>query len=478
MHRAIVSLIALLPLTSLADNPKPLSAQQEIEALVAHNLPNAQIGIALADANTGRLIYEHNAFQTFTPASNTKLLTGAAALATLGPEFRYTTSIDAKPSAIHKKQLKGNLYITFTGDPSLRVKHLKALIKSIAPNLKHIKGNVIIDNTRFSGPQYAPGWSQEDLSWYFNAPISTIILNQNTIDVNLIPNNRLGGNAKLAIVNPAFKPYFNVRGQIKTVTYPESMKHCSLDPVLDENNTLNLSGCWPISNKARTLHFAIKNPDLFAQQLIQNELKQYKIRVSGRVQFGKTPQQVTHLAQHQSRPLKSLLRIMLKDSNNIYAESLTKTLGYHARKTGSFQEGTRAINAILQNIANIDSTKWVIKDGSGGSHYNLVSPKQLVRLLFAVNHMPMSNIFKHALPESGEDGTLQHRMKSFDLKGKLFAKTGSMSGISTLSGYIKTRKGQPLVFAIMINHLVGDLGEARMLQAKIASVFYAGTPWS
>lgn len=462
--------------TYASEMQKPISLSQAIESLIEHNMPTADVGISVKDATSGKTIYERQSYQLFTPASNTKLFSSAAALYHLGENFTFDTSVYANTKKLKSKTLNGNLYIKFSGDPSFRAIHLKKLIANTHKKINTIKGNVVIDDSQFSGEVYGPGWSQEDLNWYFCAPITSVMINQNTVDVNIIPGSKLGNHAQLKVVDKDFMPYVKVSSdKIKTVTYPTAEKHCSLYPKGNSKNNYHVSGCWPISNKARTLHFAIRNPNLLAKQIILSELIKNNIKLNGKIVFGTTPTSLKTISTHQSRPLKLLLQTVLKDSNNVYAEAITKTLGKYVYNVGSFQEGVNAIENILYDKANLDFNKIVLRDGSGGSRYTLISPRQITRLLFVIHHTPkIAKLFEQALPESGEDGTLKHRMKSFDLKGKLFAKTGSMTGVSTLSGFLTTRNNQKLIFSIMVNHIVGDINEARELQAQIASVLYGG----
>lgn len=477
-NKWIVFLLLILSPSAFGLNDKPKTLSEEISNLLEHEMTSAEIGIVVADANSGKTIYEHNGFKLFTPASNTKLFSAAAALYELGPEYKFQTAIYVNKKNITQKTLKGNLYIHFSGDPSLRIKHLSKLITQVAnAGILKIKGDIILDTSDFNGPNYAPGWSQEDLNWYFNAPITTIILNQNTIDVNLIPGSKLGNKAKAVLVKEKLAPFIKLNTDVDTVTYPESMNSCSLEINITQHNDVTLTGCWPISDQAKTLHIAIKNPNLFAKAIIKRELKKQGLKFTGTIKEGAMPTGLNQIALKESAPLKLLLQTLLKDSNNIYAECITKTLGKHSYNEGSFINGVNAITDILHKKVNLDAEKYVLKDGSGASRYTLLSPKQIVRLLFVIHHTPdLASIYEQALPESGQDGTLKHRMQSFDLRGKIAAKTGSMSGVSSLSGILTDRNHHQMIFAIMINHFVGEISEAKMLQAKIASILYSGEP--
>lgn len=445
-----------------------------IEPLIANTLPAAQIGITVMEAMSGQVLYDRQGFEVFTPASNAKLFSGAAALYQLGPDYRFKTQVAIKPKHLHDATYGGDLYWQFNGDPSFKKSHIAELVKKIKDKgIKKISGNIVIDNTRFKGPVYAPGWSVDDLNWYFSAPITSIIIDQNAVGVNLTPSKQLGKKAATSLADKSLKPFIKLNANVKTVTQKKAQYHCQLNVNVDNRNHISLSGCWPMSYKSKYMRIAVKNPRDFAERLIRAELKKQHISWHGKFKLGKRPKGAKVIATHESRPLKSLIYTLLKDSNNIYAESFTKTLGAEIGGAGTFQQGSNAIANILHKKANIDFTKLKLVDGSGGSRYNLISPRQITRLLYVIyNTNDINTLYRDALPLSGKNGTLKERMKSFDLTGNIYAKTGTLTGISTLSGYMKTHSGRNVVFSIMINHIVNQEADAKMLQSQIASALY------
>jgi D-alanyl-D-alanine carboxypeptidase/D-alanyl-D-alanine-endopeptidase (penicillin-binding protein 4) len=468
MKALLKSLLPLIVMSwngaSLADIPERM--RTAIEPLITSNIPTAQIGIVVADAKSGEILYDRNSFQAFIPASNAKLFTGAAALFGLGPDYRYATSIATNKS--------GNLYWQFTGDPSLTHEHIAEMIGNLRrAGVHRITGDIVIDSSRFSGPVYARGWCQDDLNWYCFSPITAIIIDQNTIGVNLTPSDKLKGKASTNISDPNLRNMVKLSSDIQTVTEKQAERYCSLNLEVDQQNTITMSGCWPIENKSKFLKIAVKNPERIAESYIRLYLQQHDIAWNGKITHGKKPADATTLVTHESQPIKTLIYTLMKDSNNIYAESFCKTLGYKQGGTGSFQIGANAIADILQQKANIDYTQLKLVDGSGGSRYNLVTPRQLMRILFVLYHTPtLGTLYRDALPVSGKNGTLKSRMTSFDLGGNIQAKTGTLSGVSTLSGYMTTSSGRDIVFSIMMDHLVVDAKEARSLQSKITAAFY------
>ena len=251
---------------------------------------------------------------------------------------------------------------------------------------------------------------------------------------------------------------------VTTVTYPKSLHRCQLVLHVNHNNAFQLKGCWPIAHK-QDLKLAVRNPYLLAKNVIQKRLKRKQIKLEGHFSEGQLPSDVDHVARHSSAPLKHLLTTMMKTSNNIYAESLTKTLGAHRFDQGSFQAGTLAIKHILAHYAGLDFHHARIKEGAGESRYDLITPMLLARLLYVMHtDKDLGSIYQQALPDSGTNGTLKNRMTSADMTDTVQAKTGSMKGVSSLSGYITTLQQNHLIFVIMVNHITSDLTAARQFQ--------------
>ena len=243
---------------------------------------------------------------------------------------------------------------------------------------------------------------------------------------------------------------------------------------MNANNDITVKGCWPFSETDNTLKIALKNPDALAKKLIIESLKAENIAFSGQVVFGAGPNGLTTLVSHRSLPLKELLKPLLLDSNNIYAESITKTLGYEKYKVGSFQMGVKAIKSILKEHSKIDFDKMRLLDGSGLSRYNLIPPAQFGELLHAIYHNEkMRSYLIGSLPISGESGSL----KAIDvecLKGKIKAKTGSLMGVSTLAGFLRPDASEPLVIVIMMDHII-EPSQVRQFENELCKIFMEGS---
>jgi D-alanyl-D-alanine carboxypeptidase/D-alanyl-D-alanine-endopeptidase (penicillin-binding protein 4) len=442
-----------------------------IEALMQQYAPTAYVGIEVLDAESGRPIYQYNANKYFFPASNTKLLTAAAALFSLGADDHYITTLAYDPKQVQGNTLKGNVYLKFSGDPSFTDADLLELLKALPQHgIRQVAGNVILDRSDFAYPNYPSTISHDDIHWGFAAPCSAIIINENYATLLVIAGKQL---SQPCTVKPAAgAQYITFQDHIKTVTLDAAKNHCELLVDVNSLNHVMLGGCWPIHSSSE-LHIAVGSPEEWAAAIIRHQLKELNVEQKGSIKIGILPKSLAPIATHASLPLSKLITFMLKKSNNLYAESITKRLGLKYYHRGTLQEGANAIRKILAEQAGINLKETALYDGAGNSS-NLVTPDQLAQLLYAIYHSPSVYAFlKEAFPHScaSMDRTLAY-FPSF-IKGlppHVFAKTASMKGISTLSGYIETQNHHVLVFSILVNQVLHKLHHARALQAEICRV--------
>lgn len=460
-------------------NTSELSLQ--IEGLIQKLLQNTKVGLVVQELDTGKMLYQRNSNDAFTPASCTKLLTAAAGLLYLGEDYHYDTTLKIKGEDLNNNILKGNLYFHFTGDPTLTSSELKTLIKEIkSQGIQEIKGDIILDNTRFQGLDYGLGWIWNALWWYYSPPITTIMLNQNAVPIQLEPTQTVGEKIGAKLMNEEDKKRIQLHQNVVSVTEEEANQHCLFMVNTSLNNDINISGCWPQKSEPTTLRLALKNPNAYAKKVITEALQENGITFSGTVKEGISTKELGNLktvALHQSKPLKDLVQTILQDSNNIYTESLTKTLGFIRFQEGSFSAGVRAIQEILKDKLKLDPTKMRLMDGSGLSRYNLIAPSQFATLLYGMHQdKTYGKTFKDALPAAGEDGTLKARFQDntktdkTDKKSKILAKTGSLMGVSSLSGYINTENGKDLVFSIMIDNALQDQKSLKQFEEELCNL--------
>lgn len=444
-----------------------LSIQQNLNNILSH-FRGFNTGVSILSLSTGRVLYQHNANRGFVPASTLKLFTGIAALDYLGPHFQFKTRFLTNSGAqIQNGVLTGNLYIKFSGDPYLTLDDLKDMLEGLnEQHINRVQGNIVIDDTVIDRSTWPPGRVIDDRIFCYAAPVTATIINRNCFSVSVKPNHLLHptitkSNTNLGIVidNHAVTKHLRQKGY-----------SLDLKPNTASKNHYTLSGY--LSPKMGPLSFAValQNPNLATYDIVAGLLRKYSIRYSNLI-YGKTPPLAKSLAENSSPELAFLIKNMLKKSDNLIADSLLKKLGeQYFSVQGSWKTGRNAVQAILANKTDIDFKQLVMVDGSGLSRNNIVTPNAFVKLLnFAYTQLPDSDLFFESLPQSGIDGTLKHRLGGSAL-GKIHAKTGSMHGISSLAGYVRTANNQVLAFSILINDPIqgkNNQGGYRLLENRI-----------
>ncbi|MBA2652359.1 MAG: D-alanyl-D-alanine carboxypeptidase/D-alanyl-D-alanine-endopeptidase [Tatlockia sp.] len=441
---------------------------EKINTLLTNLGENINIGILVKEANTGKVLYKKEADRYFMPASNQKLFTAFAALQFLGPDFRYKTQLFADYKKIKKDSLKDNIYLQFSGDPTLTVDKFESLIKSLSEaGVQQIKGKVIIDDSAFDQMTMSPGTSWEDQDFCWGSPISSLIINHNCVAATLMPDEKAGQPAKLEL--PVYPQSMNFVNQVLTGEATE--KNCQVKTKRSDVSTYTISGCIKVGSKPQAIEMAIKNPRDNVLSLLQYSLKKNQIKVSGGFEFKKFEAFPKPFARHDSPPLKELVSTMLKESDNTIANSLFKTMGaIHSHEAGSFINGNNAVREILTQSLPFSFPKTILIDGSGLSRYNFLTPEQIVRLLQKIYQSPNASDFIASLAIAGVDGTLKDWLKDPIILGKVFAKTGSETAITSLSGFLETKHKQLLIFSIMINGYTDPALKYKNLEDKICKV--------
>jgi D-alanyl-D-alanine carboxypeptidase/D-alanyl-D-alanine-endopeptidase (penicillin-binding protein 4) len=420
-------------------------------------------GMNIVEMKTGKTIYQNHANYHFTPASTLKLFTAIAALTELGAGYRYHTWLLTDASAIKKQTLPGNLWIKFTGDPSLTANALKTLLNRLKQQgITRIRGHVYIDDSTFDRVPYPPGWLWDDFSYAYAAPLSSVIIDKNATPLLLQRNKN---HVQLSTPKLPFK-LLHFNNQLRVV---KNNQGCPIAIYSHFNNHYQLQGCFAKAWKKTYRQLAITNPVLYARRLVKQDLAAAGIHYKGRVTVKKAPKKTLTLEDHRSRNLSHLVTEMLKESDNLIANALFKTLGQHYfMATGSWQNGAKALEKILASRTHINFKHTLITDGAGLSRYNLVTPKQLTQLLsYAYHDVRIEPELLHALPIAGKDGTLEYRMRLLKPAYSVRAKTGTMTGITGLAGFITTKNHQVYAYSMIANHFVGSSKPYRRLEDRI-----------
>jgi D-alanyl-D-alanine carboxypeptidase/D-alanyl-D-alanine-endopeptidase (penicillin-binding protein 4) len=414
---------------------------------------------------TGATLYQHNAMRVFMPASTLKLFTGAAAISYLGPNFVFPTQLLTNAQGLQNGVLPGDLYVKFTGDPQLSVQDLDALISTLSrQGIRQIRGNLVIDDTDMDRINWGPGWMWDDQNLCYAAPATAIVLNRNCFGFNIAPAHQAGELAQVHIN----QTLANISIINQLITRTAYTWQCPMDLRSVGNNTYALSGCIGPRHPPMSLAVAVNDPHLAGKDMVMGLLNRHGIVIAGQTLYGKAPNNLRILAQHDSQPLSVLVTRMLKKSDDLIADLLFKKVGgTYFNTTGNWSNGALAVRSLLGPRAGIDFNKLVLVDGAGLSRYNWISPLALAKLLnYAYHSMPNNTLFYQALPISGVDGTLRYRMGGA-MQGHVHAKTGTMHGISGLAGYVQTFNHQTLTFAILVNGFVGNQATYHMLEDRI-----------
>lgn len=423
--KIIIIALIFLPAIALADR-----IDQLLELY-----PRVSVSILVKDLKTGQNLYSRNPKQLMVPASVTKVFTAYAALDYLGAGFTYNTKI---------LENNDDLYIKFSGDPSLTKEDLKQLLAKISKHKNITK--VMIDDSIFDQEYLGNGWAWDDSKFCFSAPVSAAIVDGNCFKAKLEPNGSL--------------KYTKIFAKIDNKLLSKADTSCSSHLHANPDNSYDLSGCVNSDGQDILLNIAYQDPRLMIKEVIKDELLKRNKELKPTILFKQAPVKYQIIAEHKSSPLAELIKKMLKESDNVYADSILKTIGakYYGVQ-GSFADGVKAVKAIVK----LDEVRIV--DGSGASRYNLIASDQLVDLFIKVtNNSKVKASFYDALPISAIDGSLEKRfIEHPQLHGKIYAKTGSMKGVSALVGYLDQDK----VFAIIINGFTCSLNEIRKLEEEI-----------
>ena len=450
--------------------PRELFAARAQLLLGAGQPSKGDWGLLIADAKTGEVLFEQNADRYFVPASNMKLFTTALALATLGREYRFRTTLEslAEPSADGK--LDGPLFLVGRGDPNLSNRKLPYVQKEefdgpperaiaeladalVAKGVKEISGDIVGDDTYFPRERYPNGWEIDDMVWEYGAAISAIVVDDNTVQLTLTPGENAGDHVA-ASVNPA-TPEFTLDNQVVT-----SAVGVKPDLTLKREpgaNLVTVLGTLPASSNPRKLTLAIQEPALHAAALLKRLLEERGIKVDGAARelsapVATAPDERVVLAEHLSVPLGESVRLVNKISQNLHTEMLLRTA---ARQKGLWTtpDELAGFPADFYATAGIPPGDVVQSDGSGLSRHDLVTPRAVVALLLYAQKQPWFGDFFASLPVAGVDGTLEDRMKNSIAVGRLHAKTGSVEHVRTRSGYADLPSGKRVVFSFMSNNM-------------------------
>lgn len=441
----------------------------QIDAIVDQpRFASAVWGIAVTSLDNGRTLYAHRADHLMQPASTAKLFTAAVSLSTLGPDYRIPTRLLAR-GTIRDGRLDGPLILRGMGDPTLGTASSADWADQLASQLagrgvKRVHGDLIADDSYFSGPSFGTGWEAGDLQSWFAVPSSALNVQENVVRVTVRPGSAAGLPAVLDFDPVDARP--EVLGQL-TTTLPRAPGDINLYRAPGQA-ALHVFGTVAANTPPQRFKLALTDPAMIAGKQLRQALTRQGIRISGELRVLHWPQddsvllaQADLLAEVLSPPLWQILQRGLKRSQNLYLQNLllsvgasTQALAVDDAPTGFTSTETRGIQALDQLMAKIGVPRSasLIGEGAGLSRRDLVTPNAMVRLLSYLAAQPYAQRLRQALPIAGVDGTLSGHMRHTAAENNVHAKSGSMAYVHCLAGYVTSAAGERLAFAIMLNN--------------------------
>ncbi len=455
---AALLLTLLLTLPALAQKPAPVTGkdiQSRIQkALQAPALQRASVGFLVKSLDRGgRTLFAVNPDAALMPASNMKVLTAASALGTLGPEFVFRTRV--------AKLADEELALIGSGDPSLDDARLRDLASAVKDQGVTRVTKILADASRFDEQLLGEGWQWDDESFGFSAQVSGLNVNGNVARLTVTPGGADGEKATVASDG-----YLKLVGEILTTEKGEGGARAERRRGLNE---VILTGKVKAGSGPVGLSVTVEDPALYAAYRFVRALRDAGVSVDddALLSAGVVPQGAATLAESASAPLAELTRRFLKSSDNLYGECFLKALGAEKKNApGTSEKGAAVVRAWL-NGKKINAQGLVQADGCGLSRLDEVTPRLMVETLTAASALPG---FAVALPVGGFDGTLSRRFVKTAAEGNVRAKTGTILGVSSLSGYVTTKAGEKLVFSILMNHFDRASGASVARQTQDAIV--------
>lgn len=451
--------------------------QRAEAALSASGAEKGFWGALVMDEETGETLYALNAAHYFKPASNVKLFTTALALATLGPDFRVRTTIEAAGTLDRSGRLRGDLVLVGRGDANLSNRVFpfakqgeregpadRALAELadqvVARGVKQIRGDIVADDSYFVLARFPPGWTVDDTVWSYGAAVSAIAVNDNSLTLRVSP-----GAAAGALVRYSWDPWpgpYSVRNEARTVAAgtADAALELSRDP---ESRVFRLGGTLAADAPARPLSLAAPEPAELAAAQLKRLIEARGVRITGRSRarhagdpaLGAPAGTPVVLAERLSPALIEDMRLTNKLSQNLHAELMLRVAAKEAAGAETLEQALKFAAQFRESIG-LAAGDVLQSDGSGLSRNNLATPQSVARVLLYAARQTWGEEFASTLPVAGEDGTMENRMRDTAAAGRVRAKTGTINNAVAMSGYATSLGGQRLVFSLFSNNNGGN----------------------
>lgn len=441
------------------------------ESIVAQNIPSiisdapnqeAFWSVTVRDEN-GEILESLNSDKTIIPASNQKLITSAAILDHYGADYRFTTNIYGD-GELQGNTWIGDLIIKGSGDPSIsgdlydddRYYAFKNFLEQLQDRgIDRIEGNLMADISLFDIQYYPKGWDWYDMSFYYGVQISPLSFNNNAVDLEVFAEGEIGDTPRITWF-PDSTTYVRFRNE-QVITHPATEYDEYYRRELG-GNTIVLGSTLP-KGYYEDESLAVNNPAMFFLDSFKKYLNENGINFNGPiiVPDQSFPYDTSNvIASHRSKPLGELINWLNKESDNFYTEMLVKKLSADTGdQPGSFKGGIDQVRTFLVDFG-IDTAFVQMNDGSGMAQGNFNKTAYLSEFLYKMKEHPEFDAFFESMSVAGIDGTLAHRMKGTPLYRNFKGKSGFVTGVRTLSGYMETESGKKLIVSVATNNFISE----------------------
>jgi D-alanyl-D-alanine carboxypeptidase/D-alanyl-D-alanine-endopeptidase (penicillin-binding protein 4) len=442
-------------------------------ALDVPALAHSGVTLLVVSLDRGDTLFAREPERLYTPGSNLKLFTAASALHYLGPDYRFRTPLVAV-GVISNDTLHGDLVVVGRGDPDLDVAHLAALADTLATRgIRVVTGDMRADASWFDvASDWGPGWMWDDGPYWFWPYISALTVHDNVVGVVVRPGAAPGAQVEVGLDPPT--RFVDVR--VEATTGPagsDTTLAIRRQWMPRASNLITVTGTLPADADSSNELLTVEDPPLYAAVLLAELLAERGVEVLGGVRYGalEAGEVADTVAVHVSDSLAASVSNFLKISDNLTGEQLVKTIAAEvAGPPGSYAAGLAAERAFLAAEVGLDTLAFKLADGSGVSRYNVVTGGQIVALLrYLSAREDLAGTFEAALPVAGVDGTLERRMRGTAAEGRARAKTGTLQGVSSISGYVPSAEGERLVFSLMMEFFVGPSAPRQAVQDSVVA---------
>lgn len=426
-------------------------------------------GLRAVDVKSGLSILDLNGEALLIPASTTKLMTSAAALLRLGPQYRFRTAL-LTTGGLQEGMVQGDLFVKGYGDPGLVLEEVWLMARGIRQRgIRGIQGDLVADESFFDDEQRGPGWADARSQRAFNAKVGALSVHFNSATLMVRPGAQPGDAIEVDVDPPS--RFIHIRNLARTAPQGRGQGLTITRLEGEAADTLVIEGSLAAGDRGQVVHRNLSHPALHAIMVVRELLEREGIRLMGGVRLGQAPPEAREVYVHQSRALYRLIDDLNKFSSNFMAEQVIKSLGAEVYgPPGSWAKGLAVVAEVLA-VAGIPRGTYTLVDGSGLSRLNRLSAAQLVRvLLHMARDFRVQPEYTASLRTPDADGRQSGRFRGAHFAQQARVKTGSLDDVSALAGYVGRMDGTLLAFAVLMNGPFCAMERAWQLQDTIVEM--------